>query len=512
MLRLARFLAVISLLLPAALPVSAAVHDVEVANFAFTPAGVTISPGDTVRWTLVSGTHTVTSDQTSPKSWDSGTMATVGQVFEVAFPASDGTGPFPYHCNFHVTMMGTVYVALPPDTVGVFGLTHTSLGAASIAVHDGRLVMTGLGSTGADGVLIHTRNAEGIGPIRWMAPEAIQSSVNLDYGDETGVDIGRCVLTRDGGTGTVGVDFSALGVSSYTIQIIQTSGGAVDNPLYEDDNASGVNPFYEESARAAGDTVVVIGGVPQGGGAVTVVLGHAVDWDLGDGGGFHTGDMIRFIPNQTPSTVAGVSSIAFTASHPDSVVILAEHLESNGVPVGALGQAVLEATVDGMSVSNIGSSGVDGVSLGAPTDLPDLWSSSGLGWQVGPVDPGLAGGASIDILVRGHAEGIVHRDLAARNILLTATGWESGFDFSPIGSSAQLMQVYHGDTLVAEANDVSNMQKARHDAMMAAIQNSKGSVIAESDWDSPTMITLPGQAPVMCVTCSRPNSWATDWW
>ncbi len=102
---------------------SATIHTVNVANFAFSPLKTTVQAGDTVRWVLVSGTHTTTSDPSSPKSWDSGTMTSAGQHYDVVFTAGDGPGPFPYHCTIHsLTMKDTIFVSAPPSCcVGIRG-------------------------------------------------------------------------------------------------------------------------------------------------------------------------------------------------------------------------------------------------------------------------------------------------------------------------------------------------------------------------------------------------------
>lgn len=73
------------------------VHDIDILDFVFDPPGPTIAPGDTVRWTLVNGTHTTTALPESPKQWDSGIMDVPGQTFEVVFHLGDGPGPFPYY-------------------------------------------------------------------------------------------------------------------------------------------------------------------------------------------------------------------------------------------------------------------------------------------------------------------------------------------------------------------------------------------------------------------------------
>lgn len=77
--------------------------DVSIESFMFVPATVTINVGDTVRWTVNSGTHTATSNS---GVWDSNTMAT-GEVFTFTF---DQAGDYPYICTLHPSMQATVTV------------------------------------------------------------------------------------------------------------------------------------------------------------------------------------------------------------------------------------------------------------------------------------------------------------------------------------------------------------------------------------------------------------------
>jgi plastocyanin len=89
--------------------------DVSVSNFQFTPANITIDLGDTVRWTVVNGLHTVISDT---NAWaPSGTLGP-GNTFSVTF---NTLGLFPYYCQFHggpggSGMSGTVNVVPEPQT------------------------------------------------------------------------------------------------------------------------------------------------------------------------------------------------------------------------------------------------------------------------------------------------------------------------------------------------------------------------------------------------------------
>ncbi len=83
---------------------SAKYHDVSIANFAFSPAALTIAVGDTVNWTNNQNvTHTVTSDTGSELS---GNLAPGAQYLHVFTTA----GSFPYHCTIHTFMTGSVTV------------------------------------------------------------------------------------------------------------------------------------------------------------------------------------------------------------------------------------------------------------------------------------------------------------------------------------------------------------------------------------------------------------------
>jgi plastocyanin len=77
--------------------------DVSIQGFAFNPASVQISTGDTVKWTnMDSVDHTVTGS-----TFNSGMIHT-GQSFEFRFTTP---GVFDYHCSIHPSMKGTVTVA-----------------------------------------------------------------------------------------------------------------------------------------------------------------------------------------------------------------------------------------------------------------------------------------------------------------------------------------------------------------------------------------------------------------
>jgi len=76
--------------------------EVAIQNFAFKPASVTISTGDTVRWTnMDSAAHTVRGP-----SFDSGVLEN-GGTYEFLFTKP---GIYNYNCSIHPDMKGTVTV------------------------------------------------------------------------------------------------------------------------------------------------------------------------------------------------------------------------------------------------------------------------------------------------------------------------------------------------------------------------------------------------------------------
>ncbi len=111
--RLLTWLSAVALIVIAAGHLGATVHHIDIGNFFYSPLGTIVQPGDTVRWTNTAGSHTSTSEGSSPKIWDSGIIP-IGDSFDLVFTVADGTGPFPYLCSVHPTIMkDTIYMDCP---------------------------------------------------------------------------------------------------------------------------------------------------------------------------------------------------------------------------------------------------------------------------------------------------------------------------------------------------------------------------------------------------------------
>lgn len=83
----------------------AATHQVSIQNFAFSPANLTISAGDTVVFTNNdSAPHTATADN---GSFDTGRLSG-GASAQLTFGSP---GSYSYICSFHPNMKGTITVS-----------------------------------------------------------------------------------------------------------------------------------------------------------------------------------------------------------------------------------------------------------------------------------------------------------------------------------------------------------------------------------------------------------------
>ena len=74
---------------------SQTLHTVEVSNFVFTPANLTVTVNDTVRWININGTHNVVADD---NSFTSGPPSSSNWVYDKIFTAE---GNNPYYCEVH---------------------------------------------------------------------------------------------------------------------------------------------------------------------------------------------------------------------------------------------------------------------------------------------------------------------------------------------------------------------------------------------------------------------------
>lgn len=96
--------------LPLQLFASLLTTNVSIIDFAFSPSAITISANESVVWTWAGAS--VHSSSSDTGLWDSGILSP-GSQFTNAFPTA---GTFPYHCNVHSFMTGSVTVQAQVQT------------------------------------------------------------------------------------------------------------------------------------------------------------------------------------------------------------------------------------------------------------------------------------------------------------------------------------------------------------------------------------------------------------
>jgi plastocyanin len=100
---------------------AATIHNIDVADFQFTPSAINVRAGDTLRWNWVNGLHTVTSGAAcTPSGLFNAPISSGSPVFNYVIPHSF-SGLLPYHCVPHCTfsMEGSAtVVGFPADVNG----------------------------------------------------------------------------------------------------------------------------------------------------------------------------------------------------------------------------------------------------------------------------------------------------------------------------------------------------------------------------------------------------------
>ncbi len=152
---------------------SANTFNIDVSSFAFTPSSLDAAVGDTLIWTLSSGSHTTTSISVpaGAASWDY-TFSGVGDSFSYVIAVE---GVYEYHCALHPTLMIASFetqVPLPmiedfdypaDDLLSNHGWTaHSGTGTQSITVNNDGLTFPNYPSSGIGNSALIDNNGEDI--------------------------------------------------------------------------------------------------------------------------------------------------------------------------------------------------------------------------------------------------------------------------------------------------------------------------------------------------------------
>jgi plastocyanin len=436
-----------ALVLLPTLALAQTIHTVNQVSLSFSPSDLTINVGDTVQWIRSSGSHTVTNGTGSADP-------EAGSLFDAPLNATNPTvtytfttaGDFDYFCRPHegFGMTGIVHVLLvPPATINFAGLDHTPLGNATLADSGtGTLTVSNIGSSGLDGVSIDLgETADGfaaIFPLDPAGPPGASFSWQVQGTLDAGLE--QTLLTMGAVTTAGGIDlhpdFSPLGSATFTLTIQDNTGSTVhaQSGLSPGDVSvtSSVPVNIKGFALREANTNKVRGGYAAIGGWLDISVA---------GAGVFLGTTVVFEPDSHPVQTVQPTVLDWFFSQLPTFDILGEALTVFGNDHTAIGQAQLQATGGTLTVSNIGSSGTDGVQQ----DLPPDTVEDCIIWDI--QDGG--GGSSVQVDVIGTSGGTAS---PAGSILYTDIGstYQVTADFSPLGSSTTTVQVWNGSAMVVE--------------------------------------------------------------
>jgi glucose/arabinose dehydrogenase/plastocyanin len=168
-------------------PVLAGTHTVNVQNFAFDPADITVAPGDTVEWTWIEGSHTVTSGE--PCTFD-------GVFFD--HPINSSNTMFSWEVPGELAGETLAYFCMPHCGFGMVGSIEVSAPGAMLEFQvtiDGQQVVPPIdtGATGTGTVTLDTGTNELSWQISYSDLEgnitAAHFHATAAYCEESGVEV-----------------------------------------------------------------------------------------------------------------------------------------------------------------------------------------------------------------------------------------------------------------------------------------------------------------------------------
>jgi len=417
------------------------------------------------------------------------------------------------------------------------GNDHVHLGGATLSDSGGRLVVSNIGSSGQDGVSIDLGESGGAGALILSDPEIVDQDLTLwgSVGGIPGINLGGIHLDIDPLTDTVDL-----------IGVVPQTAGTYEFELTVTDNVSltsfssivggGLLGTLDFSATSLPTNLALSArkGPPGGGTTETVeiVVGYSENFlgvPPGGGGGGGRYAVVRITPSPgTSFDVDHLSSLSVTSAvaggRPDSSQeIDDEVLVMFDQGVRALGDSRLEASGGTLTVSNIGSSGLDGVSIdldpggGASNELSEVLkaalvvrdAASGLPTGKRQHKP-LTVTKEIDKATPMLMQGSVNGSLPGQSapVLLYSSSVEvvGGLvtvtsDFSPVGSTLYDIEVTQNGNPIASGTFANGLAVSLDGFPLLETVLGITGQYDETEWDflsrGATSVTLPGGSPTL---------------
>ncbi|MCH8149259.1 MAG: hypothetical protein IH987_14960 [Planctomycetes bacterium] len=337
-----------------------------------------------------------------------------------------------------------------------FGLRHTAAGQANLSIDpNGNLVVSNIGSSGEDGVSIDLGEADGWGG-SFLHDVPHQVGARMDWSLFGTVDGTPQQLVAKGHTESVVgdeihafVDFSA-GTTDYLVEVIKGGQVVLSAPVPQGNAVYKLLPPIELLRI---EPVTWLKPDPNGPDWTCHIFWAPVDFEGTclvevDGTVIQDAEEITITPLGLTATIGAFSRVALTGTNQPEFTLVDENLSLFGFAHRSLGEAHMLGgqTGQALTISNIGSSGEDGVSI----DLGE--SEYGTAFHVSLDPVGLSTpGTAFDVAATGTFSGIPDTFLGIAGFANTGGAVQASANLSAIGSSNIRIEVFNGGNFVGSA-------------------------------------------------------------
>jgi len=331
-----------------------------------------------------------------------------------------------------------------------FGLAHSPLGQALLSPGaNGELLVSNIGSSGQDGILVDLNNIEpaNLGGFSWSLemPEPLPIGAVMRT-DGTGQFDG----VPDLPAGSQGVEQVAAGLRILPPDFSSSGASTYDIALYRNDTL-----VYRQLAMTGSPGIMLNDSKPRRCSCkglhwswiIGKLSGAAAELQIAAGPTV-VADRIDFTPNGATHNMELLQTATAQATGVPSFKVSTELVDTFGYSHLALGSAVLEGA-GFLTLTNLGSSGQDGVEISFgkvdsfDVGLDPIVDAEG--------NPSHYIGAYLEAIAIGSLNGVPGQPLGVTRFTQVGPGiYDITADFTAIGSPTQHVQVFNQGTLVAD--------------------------------------------------------------
>lgn len=384
--------------------------------------------------------------------------------------------------------------ALQPLETVFDGLGHSPLGSAQLSISNSQLLISNLGTSGQDGVTVSLGEVGGLHSTLQLptAPLPVGASMEIEgMGEVDGMSnqrIATVLMEELSGGRQLSVDFSSIGATTYELLLF----------------ADGKQVFSRKGLQGLAGTTSSGVGIEYCCHAPVKCTWHFVaktDFEPSGGGPTILTDLAIFQPENPTKQVAIASAINIRTRDITQFTVSSEWPIVFGVPHHSLGQARFDAAGSTLTISNIGSSGQDGVLFDFLDFIVGFVDIRGFRVDWLDLDPTgvLPVGATLMVSATGVVDGTPGQDLGQVQVENTLSALEFIPDFSPMQSSTHQVEVYNEGVLVkavrghtGQAATVGSGASPKPWPTGVAILRGEVSNYAFM-WPTPLVITIPGE-------------------